>query len=249
MERLFQVLTHQKQRILNQEIIPLKKRTNAYALLYVLKGQGTIYYDQDFLGVKHHDLLIVNLEKDAYYSSDDMVLSLVICEGSLIQEVLPKESLFSLQNHHAFQQGIEELIAQENADSFHKIQAFIHLGSFLHDPLNTYTIRQNQDPMQEATKYIQDHFNKNISVDIIAKKIGYSNYYFIRKFKSYLGKTPYQYLLHLRLEHAKYLLKYTSKTLREIAYDSGFNSDISFINAFSKHLDISPTTYRKEKER
>ena len=248
-ECIFKIQSALHQKVSKQEIIPLQKAKNSCALLYVLEGQGTVYYDQDFLGVKHHDVLVIDLEKDAYYSSDDMDLVFVKLQGLLLGEVLPSNFLFTIENHHDFYQSLVELKNQSGKDSYQQIKDFLHMLSFLHDQRNSYKIKQNIDPMQEAVRYIEDHFSQQIDVDKIAKHTGFSTYYFIRKFKGYQGKTPYQYILHIRLEHAKYLLKYTNKALKQIAEESGFNSDISFINSFTKHLDLSPTTYRKTKER
>ncbi len=67
----------------------------------------------------------------------------------------------------------------------------------------------------------------------------------IRFVKENTGYTPANYLIFLRLENAKELLKSTSRKLTDIAYDCGFYSSQHFSSTFSKWIGESPLNYRK----
>ncbi|WP_397303702.1 helix-turn-helix domain-containing protein [Nonlabens ulvanivorans] len=63
-----------------------------------------------------------------------------------------------------------------------------------------------------------------------------------------LNQHFYDFVNSYRIEHAKKLLKDSSKvkwTVLEILYESGFNSKSSFNTAFKKHTGTTPTSYRK----
>jgi AraC-like DNA-binding protein len=71
-----------------------------------------------------------------------------------------------------------------------------------------------------------------------------SPYHFIRKFKKEIGYTPYRYVLMVKASTASHLLKYTSLSIKEIAYTCGFSSEGSFCNAFKNLVGVWPMSYR-----
>ncbi len=96
-----------------------------------------------------------------------------------------------------------------------------------------------------AKSYILENMDKNISVNDIASYVYLSPSYFSRLFKNQTGFSPYDYIISARLDKAKYLLKSTGKSVSEIAYEIGFNSEANFIYTFTKHNGISPGKFRK----
>lgn len=60
-----------------------------------------------------------------------------------------------------------------------------------------------------------------------------------------LGKTFYDYINGLRVEHAKILLRQEpAMAVTDVAFASGYNSKNSFYNAFKRHTGASPTEFR-----
>jgi AraC-like DNA-binding protein len=64
-------------------------------------------------------------------------------------------------------------------------------------------------------------------------------------FKSIYGKTPHQYLTHVRIEKAKIALQ-RSYPVTEVCFRVGFESLSSFTGLFKRHTGISPSSYQKE---
>lgn len=62
------------------------------------------------------------------------------------------------------------------------------------------------EQINEAKEYIENNFNRQISVDDIAKSVNMSASYFLKVFKEVTSVSPYDYLLSVRLEKAKELL-------------------------------------------
>ncbi|HCB95389.1 MAG: helix-turn-helix domain-containing protein [Monoglobaceae bacterium] len=100
-------------------------------------------------------------------------------------------------------------------------------------------------PFAEEKKYIENNYNKNISISELAKNSGYSVVHFINKFKSIYGCTPGQYLSDIRLRKAKELLACSYNTSKEVAFMCGFNDELYFIRFFKKHMGITPKEFRK----
>jgi AraC family transcriptional regulator len=66
----------------------------------------------------------------------------------------------------------------------------------------------------------------------------------VRQFKSVFGRTPYQYLIDIRLQHAAYLLMQTPDDIRDITWASGFNDTSAFCRAFRAAYGTSPGQFR-----
>ena len=99
--------------------------------------------------------------------------------------------------------------------------------------------------IQESIRYMNDHLELSLSVDDLAERVFLSPYHFIRLFKKFTGKTPHEYLIDLRIDQAKYYLKSTEKSVKEIAFLCGFSSESNFCNSFRKRIGSSPLQYRK----
>src|SRR5262245_15112088 len=69
--------------------------------------------------------------------------------------------------------------------------------------------------------------------------------HFSRSFRRVFGETPHQYLVSRRLERARHLLRTTDDTVAEICLSVGFTSVGSFTTSFTRHVGVSPTTYRR----
>ena len=100
------------------------------------------------------------------------------------------------------------------------------------------------DPISSVTSYINSHFTEELSVDELASLAGLSRFYFIRLFKKRTGCTPHEYLVNTRLNHAKYLLKNTNLTIKEICFASGFADESRFCTCFRDCVGVRPSEYR-----
>ena len=98
--------------------------------------------------------------------------------------------------------------------------------------------------IQESIHYMNEHLEEELTISDLASHVFLSSYHFIRLFKKVTGKTPHDYLIELRITHAKYYLKTTEKSIKEIAFLCGFSDESSFCNTFRKRIGCSPLQYR-----
>ncbi len=104
-----------------------------------------------------------------------------------------------------------------------------------------------QKGLSSAIDFINDNYDKDISIDDLAAVCGLSHSYFTSCFKSSFGETPKVYITKLRLSKAKYYLKYTSMSINDISEKCGFCHLNTFTSAFKQHEGISPRDYRRAK--
>jgi AraC family transcriptional regulator len=67
-------------------------------------------------------------------------------------------------------------------------------------------------------------FNSDLSLQALANESGYSRVHFIRMFKAATGYSPHNYLLNLKLDRARELLKIPSMSLIDLALDCVFQA-------------------------
>ena len=88
-------------------------------------------------------------------------------------------------------------------------------------------------------------FSCDLSLQALANESGYSRVHFVRMFRAATGYSPHNYLLNLRLERARELLKKPSLSLIDIALDCGFSSHSHMSRLFHKSVGVTPSVYRR----
>ena len=98
--------------------------------------------------------------------------------------------------------------------------------------------------LRRIVERMQD-FDGDLSLQALASESGYSRVHFVRMFKAATGYSPHNYLLNLKVERARELLKNPSMSLIDIALDCGFSSHSHMSRFFHKVVGVTPTTYRR----
>ncbi len=93
--------------------------------------------------------------------------------------------------------------------------------------------------------FINNNFEKELSLDVLSFSQFTSKYHLLRIFKRYYGLTPKQYLTDKRLEKSKEYLR-NGATVTETCFAVGFNSLGSFSTLFKAKTGKSPSTFQKE---
>jgi AraC-like DNA-binding protein len=101
--------------------------------------------------------------------------------------------------------------------------------------------------MERVSKYIQDNYQRAITLSEISDIASMTEQSFSRWFRQTSGLTFIDYLMQLRTTVASHLLVNTNKPMSEVAEESGFNSSSSFNRSFLKIKGCSPREFRKQK--
>jgi len=105
---------------------------------------------------------------------------------------------------------------------------------------NVYLTKQ----VIQAKYFIDNNFSNNITLEDICKAGYISKYHLIRSFKKLYGKTPNQYLILVRINKAKELLRKDNSVL-EVCFAVGFDSPTTFAGLFKKLVGSSPRSFKK----
>ncbi|WP_442602172.1 AraC family ligand binding domain-containing protein [Paenibacillus sp. KN14-4R] len=102
------------------------------------------------------------------------------------------------------------------------------------------------DVVRQALRYLSTQYAEEITIETMAEGLGYNRAYLSRLFKEQTGVTPVTFLLHLRLDHARRLLRERKQlTVEQIAFSVGFRDGLYFSKQFRRMYNQSPTEYRQ----
>ena len=104
-----------------------------------------------------------------------------------------------------------------------------------------------QESVASAVAYISEHFRYPLSLNDLAQHAAVSPFYFTRVFRQETGYTPHQYIINTRIANAKFLLRTTEDSVKDIAIQTGWNSESTFCSAFRKSTGLTPSVYRKNR--
>lgn len=99
----------------------------------------------------------------------------------------------------------------------------------------------------KAKKYMEAHFEKNITLQDVAEEVCLEKSYLGRMFREECGVTVMGYLREVRIERAKKLL-WQGMSPGEVAEKTGFGDPAYFAKSFKQAVGISPSRYRENKK-
>ncbi len=101
--------------------------------------------------------------------------------------------------------------------------------------------------LQAVLQYINNNYMQPLTRNDIAKAIGYSESHISHIFTDAMGISLMDYIIKLRLDETKQLLRSTKLPVSQIAMSLGFSSIRSFNRFFLQKTGMTPTAYRKQK--
>ena len=108
--------------------------------------------------------------------------------------------------------------------------------------------KEIQTPDDALMQRVMDVINENIgdsdlSVDMIAQKVGISRVHLHRKMKELTNQTPHSFIRNIRLQQAAKLLKEGKQSITDVMYTCGFSNSASFSTMFKNLYGCSPREY------
>src|SRR6266851_4930349 len=98
--------------------------------------------------------------------------------------------------------------------------------------------------LHDLQVWMAENLNKNLSVDVLARRAAMSPRNFSRVFRKETGITPAKFAERLRVEAARRQLEQTVKAVKEIAASCGFSSSEIMRRTFLSQLQVTPSAYR-----
>jgi len=103
--------------------------------------------------------------------------------------------------------------------------------------------------LQKLLRLIEENIsNPNFSVEELSGDMFVSRYTLYKKILALTGKTPNEFIRHMRLKRAAQLLENGYLTISQICYKVGFKSQKYFVKSFKSEFNVSPSNYAEAKE-
>ncbi len=161
--------------------------------------------------------------------------------------------LFSQQTIQAIKPRIIDLTKKHGFDSVLELMSILHDLSIsrnmklLSDSsfTNLESLSYNSRRIEKVMEYINNHFDKIITLAEVARIAAMSEVAFSRFFKIRTGNTFIDTLNDIRLGHASRTLIETTNSITEIAYKCGFNNISNFNRIFKKRKNCTPKEFRE----
>jgi AraC-like DNA-binding protein len=95
-----------------------------------------------------------------------------------------------------------------------------------------------------AKDFMLSNYNQDINLEDISRQSCLSPTHLFRTFKQVYNCSPHQYLIQIRLDNARHILRSTNYTLNEIVNLVGFTCPSTFIKLFKNKFLFTPGAYR-----
>ena len=234
----------------------IKPAHRSYELLYTYEGSMHVELSSGRYSLQPHDLII--------YRSDRAVLD--ISENcsylTAVFELNQRKALHILNNtFHCtseLQQILWKLLIESGENSYYTKtlmecylqEAILLLMQFYESISHKALFADNNSARNDLLSEILSYMNKRITEPVTIEDICHE-FYISRSslqalFKTHLNTSPKNYLLNIKLQKSKELIRQNQYTISETAYMLGFSSIHYFSRLFKKYFNTTPSAYAKK---
>lgn len=100
--------------------------------------------------------------------------------------------------------------------------------------------------IQEAVVYMEQNYQRNLTVEEIADTCRLNRSYFSKLFKESMGCPPQEFLIRMRMIKATELMRAGGTSIGDIAVQCGYPNQFHFSRAFKKRYGVSPREWRTQ---
>lgn len=105
---------------------------------------------------------------------------------------------------------------------------------------------KTSEMVRVVKKYLEEHFQEDISLQDVADVLGYSDVYFCKIFKQAFGKSFIVYLNEMRIAKAKEALANPFINIKDVSAKAGYREQNYFARVFKRMTGKTPTEYRND---
>lgn len=175
------------------------------------------------------------------YQKNNFIVLLTLCSRACIQGGLSPDIGYDLNDYYA--------------GKIEQCTSITEINKLCNEMLEDYVqrvqeVRENtsvSNLIRNSCEYIKSHLSESLSIEDLAKRAGYTEYYFSHKFKKEMGCSVNDYILNQKIEQAKLLLSGSAESIQSISDNLAFTNRSYFYTCFRKVTGLSPTEYRAQK--
>lgn len=239
----------------NENYQVIRNNYESYLLLYVVQGSGYVWLDGVKTQINAGTLVLLDCfhphqygtemgwsilwahfsgpQADGYYDLIHRTRSLVITPPIPSSSTRALEKIFRMFHH--------EHLVSEALINRHLVCA---LTDFMTTVPQRNGMQDQRHDFEDVFSYVAQNLESPINLNDLARRAALSPYHFCRIFKQETGYTPHQYIINARVNAAKFLLKTTTLSNKEILVRCGFNNESGFCTVFKRLTGQTPRGYK-----
>ena len=236
-----------------------RENLDSFLLIFTLSGKGRLKIrDREYL-ISSGDTALINCNEHHYYEcvpGNEWEFLWVHFNGPT---ALGYYNIFA-ENGYRIICGMDSSFMELNLWRIisltrdKDLHGEITISGIIAHLLTEILVKNNEDMLglgtmpeyiKEALLIMEKEYADPLSLESLSDRVSMNKYYFAKQFKRYLGITPNEYLINLRVNHAKELLRYSQSSVEEISYSCGFNYTSHFVNTFRKKEGVTPLVFRR----
>ena len=232
-----------------------------YLFHFVISGKGTLYSNDTAYRIDHgHGFLILPDQTTTYVADeeDPWEYTWIEFDGLRVSESISLAGLsaaqpvYTPQNHEAgrlLQEQMMYIVNHPQDSPVRQIgQGFLFLDQLVQSSAARRMPSQRRLRdfyMKEALSFIEQNYQRDISIEEIAAFCGLNRSYFGKVFRDSMGESPQAFLLHYRMARAAQMLKETTLPIGTISTMVSYANQLHFSRAFKSVYGMAPRTYRQ----
>jgi AraC-like DNA-binding protein len=232
-----------------------KEARPRHGFVFVLEGAALFQFDGQSLTVSKND--IVYLPKGSRYltraSAHDtyhfITVSFQLAHDAVLSQ-LPMPIVTKPANPNAYLHLFREVVQRwQRKEILYKLKCQSILAEIMHllilEIVQERSDHHLMDKIRPAVEIMERQYTESLSIETLADRCALSTSHFRRLFRKAYGLSPQQYLLNLRINKAKDLIRSQLYTMTEVAERSGFANIYYFSRTFRQATGVPPTEYSK----
>lgn len=238
-----------------------RKNLVSYLFFIVTKGSGTLKYQNSYYNVSQGDCVFIDCQKPyAHQSSENLwELKWIHFLGPNMNNIYEKYTelggtpSFKSHNVEIYIELWEQLFRYASSNDYMNDMAIYNtlttlLTTLLSESksscINSYSFHNKQN-LQNVKKYLDEQYSRKITLDELSNRFYINKFYLTRIFKEQFGISISNYLMQIRITHAKRLLRFTDMPIEKISHECGMNDANYFSRSFKKVEGMTPGQFRK----
>ncbi len=235
---------------------------NHFVLHFILSGKGTFRCGKKLYNLKAGNAFLICPDYVTYYEADmedPWHYIWVGFNGVKAPKIIRQTGLsydnpvFSYDNDNFFIDTIRKMASYTKYSFETELSRIAYLYLFLSKlieiaPANPTLHPYNssiEEYVKSAVDYIEKNYSSNMSVNQLSDYIGINRKYMCTLFKKFIGQTPIDYILKIRMERACSLLTNDNLSIAEVSNSIGYSDQFVFSKQFKKSMGETPSVFRK----
>lgn len=235
----------------------------SYLFFRVRDGLGKLEYDGSLYMLSTGYCAFLDCCKSyAYYAvNGTMTIDYIyfdgFCVGDIYKEYLQQGGFPCFRPHgwKVYERKLQQIYDLSVASSgvkemeiYGKITALLALLMKDAGNVEKQLHSKRQQDLQKVKRYLEQNYQEKITLSSLAEQFYIDKFYLARLFREQFGTSVNQYLIQVRIDHAKGLLSSSNLSINRIGECCGMENTNYFCRIFKKNEGMSPGEFRKKKE-